>query len=158
VSGPAGGQPAVGSEAPDFTLPDQHGAPTTLSSLRGDRAALVVFYPFAFSSICTGELTGLRDDLDSFQNDEVQLLAVSCDPVHAVRAWSDDQGFGFPLLSDFWPHGAVASSYGVFDEERGRADRGTFLVDPRGVVRWSVVNHPGEARDLGAYRAAIAAL
>jgi peroxiredoxin len=158
VSGLGADRPAVGSDAPDFTLPDQHGAPTTLSSLAGDRAVLVVFYPFAFSGICTGELTGLRDDLDAFQNEKVQLLAVSCDPVYSLRAWADDQKFGFPLLSDFWPHGAVASSYGVFDAGPGRADRGTFLVDQAGVVRWSVVTEPGQARDLDAYRAAIAAL
>jgi peroxiredoxin len=158
VSVVAAQAPSVGSPAPDFTLPDQHGAPTSLSSLRGDRAALVVFYPFAFSSICTGELTGLRDDVDSFQNDDVQLLAVSCDPVHALRAWSDDQGFTFPLLSDFWPHGEVAQAYGVFGSGPGRADRGTFLVDRGGVVRWSVVNPPGQPRDLEAYRTAIAAL
>jgi peroxiredoxin len=158
VSGLGADRPGIGSDAPDFTLPDQHGAPTTLSSLRGDRAALVVFYPFAFSGICTGELTGLRDDLDAFQNDAVQLLAVSCDPVYSLRAWADEQKFGFPLLSDFWPHGAVASSYGVFDAGSGRADRGTFLVDQAGVVRWSVVTEPGQARDLDAYRAAIAAL
>ena len=158
MSGLGADRPAIGSVAPDFTLPDQHGAPTTLSSLRGERAALVVFYPFAFSGICTGELTGLRDDLDAFQNDAVQLLAVSCDPVYSLRAWADEQKFGFPLLSDFWPHGAVASSYGVFDAGAGRADRGTFLVDQAGVVRWSVVTEPGQARDLDAYRAAIAAL
>jgi mycoredoxin-dependent peroxiredoxin len=158
VSGPGAQRPSVGAAAPDFTLPDHHGAPTTLSSLQGHRAALVVFYPFAFSGICTGELTGLRDDLDSFQNDDVQLLAVSCDPVFSLRAWADEQEFGFPLLSDFWPHGAVASSYGVFDAGPGRADRGTFLVDRAGVVRWSVVTEPGQARDLDAYRAAIKGL
>lgn len=158
MSAVAAEHPAVGSPAPDFTLPDQHGAPTTLSSLRGERAALVVFYPFAFSGICTGELTGLRDDVASFQNDAVQLLAVSCDPVFSLRAWAEDQGFTFPLLSDFWPHGEVARAYGVLDERQGRADRGTFLVDSAGVVRWSVVNPPGQARDLDAYRAAVAAL
>jgi peroxiredoxin len=157
VSEPIAGRPAVGSAAPDFSLRDQHGAPTSLSALRG-RAALVVFYPFAFSGVCTGELTGLRDDLDSFQNDAVQLLAISCDPVFSLRAWADEQGFDFPLLSDFWPHGATAATYGVFDASSGRADRGTFLVDQAGVVRWSVVNDPGQARDLDAYRTAIAAL
>jgi peroxiredoxin (alkyl hydroperoxide reductase subunit C) len=154
----AAASPAIGSAAPDFTLQDQHGAPVSLSSLRGQRAALVVFYPFAFSGICTGELTGLRDDVDSFQNDTVQLLAVSCDPIFSLRAWSEQQDFTVPLLSDFWPHGQAARSFGVFDEELGRAGRGTFLVDRAGVVRWSVVNHPGEARDLDAYRAAISAL
>jgi peroxiredoxin len=157
VSALGADSPAVGSVAPDFSLRDQHGATTSLSALRG-RAALVVFYPFAFSGVCTGELTGLRDVLDSFCNDAVQLLAVSCDPVFSLRAWADEQGFEFPLLSDFWPHGAVASAYGVFDEGAGRADRGTFLVDASGVVRWSVVYDPGQARDLDAYRAAIAAL
>ena len=154
----AGERPEVGSTAPGFTLPDQHGASITLSSLKGERAALLVFYPFAFSGLCTGELTALRDNVESFQNDTVQLLAVSCDPVFSLRAWSDQQGFTFPLLSDFWPHGQVSRAFGVFDEQLGRAGRGTFLVDRAGVVRWSVVNHPGEARDVDAYRAAVAAL
>jgi peroxiredoxin len=153
-------QPAVsvGDIAPDFTLRDQHGSEVSLSSFRGDQAVLVVFYPFAFSGICTGELCEIRDDLGAFQNDAVQVLAVSCDPVYALRAWAENQGFEFPLLSDFWPHGAVASAYGVFDAERGMAVRGSFLVDVDGVVRWSVVNGPGQARDLTAYREALAAL
>ena len=149
---------AVGDVAPDFTLRDQHGADVGLSSFRGEQAVLVVFYPFAFSGICTGELCEIRDDISAFQNDAVQVLAVSCDPVHSLRAWSEDQGFDFPLLSDFWPHGAVASAYGVFDADRGMAVRGSFLVDADGVVRWSVVNGPGQARDLSAYREALAAL
>jgi peroxiredoxin len=149
---------SVGDLAPDFTLRDQHGAEVALSSFRGEQSVLVVFYPFAFSGICTGELCEIRDDLGAFQNDAVQVLAVSCDPVYALRAWAENQGFEFPLLSDFWPHGAVASAYGVFDAQRGMAVRGSFLVDVDGVVRWSVVNGPGQARDLTAYREALAAL
>ena len=149
---------AVGDIAPEFTLRDQHGAEVALSSFRGEQAVLVVFYPFAFSGICTGELCEIRDDLAAFQNDAVQVLAVSCDPVYSLRAWADNQGFTFPLLSDFWPHGAVASAYGVFDPERGMAVRASFLVDVDGVVRWSVVNGPGQARDLTAYREALTAL
>jgi len=149
---------SVGDIAPEFSLHDQHGAEVSLSSFRGEQAVLVVFYPFAFSGICTGELCEIRDDLSAFQNDAVQVLAVSCDPMYSLRAWAEDQKFDFPLLSDFWPHGAVASAYGVFDAERGMAVRGSFLVDRDGTVRWSVVNGPGQARDLAAYRDALAAL
>jgi peroxiredoxin (alkyl hydroperoxide reductase subunit C) len=153
-------EPAVGdgTTAPDFTLKSQNGEDVTLSSFRGVKNVLVVFYPFAFSGICTGELCAIRDDIDGYQNDDVQVLAVSCDTMFSLRAWADDQGYGFPLLSDFWPHGAVAQQYGVFLPEPGMATRGSFLVDREGVLRWAVINGPGEARDLGAYRAALAEL
>ena len=149
-------QVAVGDTAPDFSLDSQNGEKITLSSFRGDKNVLVMFYPFAFSGICTGELCEIRDDLAGFQNDDVQVLAVSCDPRYSLRAYADAQGYSFPLLSDFWPHGAVAQQYGVFLPSRGMASRGSFLVDRDGVLRWSVVNGPGEARDLTAYRAALA--
>ncbi|GMA89327.1 peroxiredoxin [Angustibacter aerolatus] len=119
---------------------------------------LLVFFPFAFSGICTTELCAFRDDLSTYQNDDVQVLAISCDPVTALRAWSEAQGYEFPLLSDFWPHGAVSSSYGAFFAEAGMSLRGTFLVDRDGVLRWSVVNGPGQPRDTSAYREALAAL
>ncbi|GGM06087.1 peroxiredoxin [Nakamurella endophytica] len=148
----------IGAPAPDWTLPDAHRTPVTLSSYRGERAALVVFYPFAFSRVCTGELCSVRDDLASFQNERVQILAVSCDPAPSLLAWSQDQGFDFPLLSDFWPHGAVSRTYGVFREDAGMPNRGTFLVDTSGVLRWSEVQEPGQARDQAAWRRAIDAL
>jgi mycoredoxin-dependent peroxiredoxin len=150
--------PEVGTEAPDFTLKDQNNQDVTLSSFRGERDVLIVFYPFAFSGICTGELCAVRDDLGEFQNDEVQILAVSVDHVFALKAWSQAQGFDFPLLSDFWPHGEVARAYGVFHEPRGMAVRGTFLVDRAGIVRFAEVNGPGEARDQAGWRTALAAL
>ena len=146
----------VGQDAPDFSLPNQNGEQVRLSSFRGTKNVLIVFYPFAFSGICTGELCAIRDDIAAFQNDDVQVLAVSCDPKYTLRAWADDQGYTFPLLSDFWPHGAVAQQYGVFLPDAGMATRGSFLVDGDGVLRWAVVNGPGEARDLGAYRTALA--
>ena len=149
---------AVGDAAPDFTLDNSNGEQVTLSSFRGDKNVLVVFYPSAFSNTCTGELCEIRDDLAGFQNDDVQVLAVSCDPKYSLRAYADAQGYTFPLLSDFWPHGAVAERYGVFLAARGVALRGSFLVDREGVLRWSVVNGPGQARDLGAYREALAAV
>lgn len=150
--------PTVGEPAPDFTLENQNGEKTTLSSLRGAKNVLVVFYPFAFSGICTGELCAIRDDIAGYQNDDVQVLAVSCDPKFSLRAWADAERYDFPLLSDFWPHGEVARRYGVLLEDFGMATRGSFLVDREGVLRWAVVNGPGQARDLGAYREALAAV
>ncbi len=148
----------VGDTAPDVVLRSQHGEELRLSSFRGERAVLLVFYPFAWSGICTGELGEIRDDLGQYENDDVQVLAISCDPVHTLRAWGDAQGYTFPLLSDFWPHGAVANAYGVFNPDTGSAVRGTFLVDVDGVLRWSLVHGMGQARDPLAYREAIAAL
>ena len=150
--------PEVGTEAPDFTCKDQNNQDVTLSSFRGQQAVLLVFYPFAFSGICTGELCAVRDDLADFQNDDVQILAISTDAPYSLKAWSESQGFDFPLLSDFWPHGEVAKAYGAFFEPRGMAVRGTFLVDKEGVVRFAELNGPGERRDQDGWRKAVAAL
>ena len=120
--------PEVGTEAPDFTLKDQNNQEVALSSFRGDRNVLLVFYPFAFSGICTSELCSVRDDLASFQNGDVQILAVSVDHPFTLKAWSDAQGYQFPLLADFWPHGAIAQLYGVFNADRGFANAASSLV------------------------------
>ena len=150
--------PEVGTEAPDFTVKDQNNQDVTLSSFRGQQAVLLVFYPFAFSGLCTGELCAVRDDLSDFQNDDVQILAISTDHPYALKAWADSQGFEFPLLSDFWPHGEVSKAYDVFFEARGMATRGTFLVDKEGVLRFVERNGPGEKRDQSGWRKAVAAL
>jgi peroxiredoxin len=147
---------AVGAQAPDFTLKDQNNQERTLSEFRGDRNVLVVFYPLAFSGICTGELDQLRDDLAEFA--DVQVLAVSVDSVFTLKAWSDQRGYDFPLLSDFWPHGKVAQDYGVFNDKAGLANRGTFLVDVEGVIRFAEMNQPGEARDQTVWKQALATL
>ena len=140
--------PEVGTEAPDFTVKDQNNQDVTLSSFRGDRAVLLVFYPFAFSGTCTGELCAVRDNLADFQNDDVQILGISTDPPYALKAWSDSQGFDFPLLSDFWPHGEVTRAYGVFDSTRGAPRRSSYILDKAGTVRWSVHNANPDGRDL----------
>jgi peroxiredoxin len=150
--------PEVGTEAPDFTLKDQNNQQITLSSFRGERNVLVVFYPFAFSGVCTGELCAVRDDIATFQNDDVQILAVSVDHVFALKAWANEEGYQFPLLSDFWPHGEVAQTYEVFNQDRGMALRGTFLVDKGGILRFTEVNQPGEPRDQESWKKALAAL
>ena len=119
---------------------------------------LVVFYPFAFSGTCQGELCQLRDELATYEDENVQVLGVSVDSPFALKAWANQEGYQFPLLSDFWPHGAVAQAYGVFNEAVGMALRGTFLIDTAGVVRFAEVNAPGEARDQDAWKKAVASL
>ncbi len=148
---------AIGDQAPDFTLRDQHGQQITLSTHAQGKAVLIVFYPFAFSGICTGELTGLRDRLGDFETDLTTLVALSCDPMHAQRAVADRDGIFFPLLSDFWPHGATAQAYGVFDEISGAPTRSSFVVDRRGHIAWSLQSPPGQARDLDEHAARLAA-
>jgi peroxiredoxin (alkyl hydroperoxide reductase subunit C) len=148
----------VGAEAPDFTLKDQNNEDITLSGFRGQKAVLIIFYPLAFTGICSGELSRVRADLADFQNDDVQVVTISVDSPYSHKIFSQRENYDFPLLADFWPHGAVAQSYGVFNEIAGFANRGTFLVDTTGVIRFSELNGPGEGRDPDAWRAAIKAL
>lgn len=148
----------VGAVAPDFTLPDDNKEQVSLSDFRGTKNVLLVFYPFAFSAICQGELCQVRDELSEYQNDNVQVLGISVDSPFTLKAWSEQQGYTFPLLSDFWPHGEVAQTYGVFNETAGMANRGTFLIDKEGKVRFAEVNQPGEARDQDIWKKALAEL
>lgn len=149
---------SIGSAAPDFELSDQHGNKVSLASYKGKKNVVLLFYPFSFTGICTGELCAMRDDLSVFQNDNVELLAVSCDSMFTQRVFAEREGYHFPVLADFWPHGATAKAYGIFDEVRGCAIRGTFVIDKEGVIRWQVIKAIGDARSLDDYKAALAAL
>jgi peroxiredoxin len=149
---------AVGAEAPDFTLRDQNNEEVNLSAFRGDKAVLIIFYPLAFTGICTGELCRVRDELPTFQNDDVQVLTISVDSAYTHKVFSERERYEFPLLSDFWPHGEVAQRYGVFNEKTGFANRGTFLVDKDGIVRFAEMYGPGEGRDPDVWQAAIKSL
>lgn len=148
----------VGTAAPDFELKDQSGNSVALSSFKGAKNVVLMFYPFSFTGTCTGELCEIRDNLDAFQGDDVQVLAVSCDSPFTQKVFAERENYTFPVLSDFWPHGSVARSYDVFVEERGCALRGTFIIDKTGTIRWSVVHGLGEARDSVEYRKALADL
>jgi peroxiredoxin len=150
--------PVAGEQAPDFELRDQHGRPVRLSSYRGVKVVVLMFYPYAFSRVCTGELLAVRDAGPAMVSDDVEVLGISCDPMFALRELADRDGLEFPLLSDFWPHGAVASAYGVFDEEKGCARRSTFVVDRAGVVRWAAHNAMPDARDLAEQQRVLADL
>jgi len=148
----------VGEQAPDFELKDQHGTPVRLSDFQGRKNVVLVFYPLAFSGVCTGELCTLRDDFPEVTGEDVELLTVSVDSTFALRTWADRDGFAFSMLSDFWPHGAVAKLYGVFDADKGVATRGTFIIDKSGVIRWMVMNPISQARDIAEYKKALADL
>ena len=149
---------AIGQDAPDFTLKDPSGAEVSLSALRG-APVLLVFYPFTFTGVCEGELCRIRDDYSSFEAAGVQVLAVSCDSRHAQRIWSEQQGYTFPVLSDFWPHGAVAQAYGVFNDALGCATRASFLIgaDGTGVDAFGT-DDLGTAREPERYAEALAKL
>jgi peroxiredoxin len=148
----------LGTAAPVFELSDQNGNKVSLASFKGKKNVVLLFYPFSFTGTCTGELCAMRDDLAPFQNDDVQVLAVSCDSMFTQRIFAEKEGYEFPVLADFWPHGAVAQSYGIFDDVRGCSLRGTFVIDKEGIVRWQVVNGLGDARNLEDYKSALAAL
>ncbi|MFD7685952.1 peroxiredoxin [Streptomyces sp. NPDC059781] len=141
----------VGDKAPDFELKDNHGATVKLSDFHGRKNVVVLFYPFAFTGVCTGELCEVRDRLPQFSDRDTQVLAVSNDSIHTLRVFAEQEDLEYPLLSDFWPHGNVSRAYGVFDEDKGCAVRGTFIIDKEGVVRWTVVNALPDARDLNEY-------
>ena len=145
-----------GTRAPDFALPNQFGQPVALGDFRGVRPVTLVFFPLAFSRTCQGELCELRDHLELFADAGSSSSAISVDSKHSLRAWAEEQGYDFPLLADFWPHGEVARAYGAFIEERGYANRATFVIDVDGVIRSSFATAPGEARTLEQYRAALA--
>ncbi|TML09408.1 MAG: peroxiredoxin [Actinobacteria bacterium] len=149
----------VGKAAPDFTLKDQAGNDVTLSSFKGKSSVALHFYPFTFTAVCEGELCRIRDDYSDFEQAGVQVLAVSCDSRHSQRVWAEQQGFTFPVLSDFWPHGAVAKEYGVFNEQLGCAIRATFLIDKSGTIidKFST-DSLGTARDPERYAASLAKL
>jgi peroxiredoxin len=139
---------SLGGAAPDFTLRDQFGQDVSLSSYRGRKAVAILFYPFAFSGVCTGEMAGIRDRLAEFLTFDTEVLAISCDPVYALRVFADQDRLNFPLLSDFWPHGEVTRAYDVFDERTGSALRSSYVIDKAGNLAWSVHNADPVGRDL----------
>lgn len=148
---------SAGAEAPDFTLKDQNGQLVTLSALRG-RNVLLVFFPLAFTGICQGELDEIKDNPSRYVNDDTVTLAISVGPPPTHKVWATQSGFTFPVLSDFWPHGSVAQAYGVFNDDTGFANRGTFVVDRTGVIRFAEMKGPGEARNQALWVDALAAL
>ncbi len=148
----------VGQPAPEFTLKDQNNEVVSLADFKGEKNVVVIFHPLVFTGICEGELCAVRDELPSFENDDVQVLSISVAPSPTNKMWANQQGFTFPMLSDFWPHGAVAQAYGCFDDTKGVAVRATYIVDKEGVVRWKTMNGIPDKRDHAEYLKALADL
>ncbi|GAA2022982.1 peroxiredoxin [Agromyces tropicus] len=147
-----------GARAPEFVLPDQFGAPQRLVDRLGVAPTVLAFVPFAFSRVCTGELRELDAARPMFDEAGARLFVVSVDAKYALRAWAEAEGVGVALLSDFWPHGAVARAYGAFEEDAGFARRASFAIGADGVIRSSFASEPGEPRPMSAYREALDAL
>ena len=148
----------IGDAAPDFSLVNQFGETVTLSSFAGKKNVVVVFYPLSFSGVCTGELCEIRDNFAQFANADVELLAISVDSKYVQKRFAEDEGYKFSVLADFWPHGQVARDYGVFLEENGFANRGTFVINKAGELVAKFVTAPGQARSLDEYEKALATL
>ena len=142
----------VGDVAPDFELLDEEGKPTRLSSFRG-RNVVLVFFPAAFSPICTAELTEMAANRADYEQKNAAVVGVSVDNKWSLKAFKRDAGLGATLLSDFHPKGNVAQKYGVFMGETGYAKRGTFVIDAKGVIRGITVNEPKEPRSEEDFRA-----
>jgi mycoredoxin-dependent peroxiredoxin len=132
--------------APEFDLEVTEGERMRLSDFRGRSNVLLVFHPFAFTPVCEEEARDLQENLESFRSAQTEIVFVSCDPSPARQAWKRELGVEYTFASDFWPHGAAAKAYGVFNEETGAPRRGTFLIDKEGSVIWSLVKIPDERR------------
>ena len=145
----------IDTRAPDFELPNQFGEHVRLSDFAGKKPVALVFFPLAFSSTCTTELCTLRDNLAMFKQQGVELIGISVDSKATLRAFAEEEGYDFTLLADFWPHGAVSKEYGVFIDQKGFANRATFVIDTKGIIRASFITAPGEARSLEEYRTAL---
>jgi len=142
---------AIGSPAPGFALVDTEGAPFALEQARG-RKTLLVFIPFPWTGLCDGEACTLRDHFADLNALDATVVIINCYPRPANKKWAAENGFAFPVLSDFWPHGEVSRSYGAFNEEKGCANRATFILDADGVVREIVASESlGTPREYAAY-------
>ncbi len=137
---------ATSEQAPAFDLEVTDEQRVALSDFVGQSNVLLVFHPFAFTPVCEEEARDLQENLESFKNAQTEIVFVSCDPSAARQAWKKDLGAEYTFASDFWPHGAVAKAYGVFNEANGAPHRGTFLIDKEGNVIWSLVNMEDKRR------------
>ena len=153
--------PAIGSQAPDFTLTDSDKNSVSLSDQQG-KAVVLLFFPMAFTSVCTEELCSVRDDMARYQDLDAQVYGISVDSPFSLDRFKQEQQLPFPLLSDF--NKTVSSAYGALYEDfvfgmKGVSKRAAFVVDAQGQIRYAeVLENAGEIPDLDAVKAALSAL
>jgi peroxiredoxin len=137
----------TGDKAPEFDLAVTHEERVRLTDFLGRSNILLVFHPFAYTAVCEDEARDLQENLDAFRNANTEIVFVSCDATAARQAWRRELGAEYVFASDFWPHGAAAKAYGVFNERTGAPHRGTFLIDSAGTIIWSLVKVDDTRRD-----------
>jgi mycoredoxin-dependent peroxiredoxin len=148
----------VGQPAPDFTLRDTQNNEVSLSDLKGSKA-IIAFIPFPNTGICDGEACALRDDYSELSKDGSKVVIISCHARPLLGLWAAQNNIAFPVLADFWPHGAVAQAYGCFNDQLGVSMRASYVLDANGVVKEIIqTGSLGEARDEAAYAKALAAI
>jgi peroxiredoxin len=138
----------IGDSAPDFTLKDNHGREVTLGELRGKKIVLG-FHPLAWTSVCSEQMKGLEANFDRFEKLNTVAFGLSIDSTFCKKAWAESLGIEKTrLLSDFWPHGKVASDYGVYRESDGFSERAVIIVAEDGVVAFLKVYPIKEVPDI----------
>jgi len=139
----------VGTQAPELAIADQHGAKVKLEEFRG-KCVILSFHPLAFTSVCAKQMKALEETRDEFARANTIALGISVDAVPAKHAWAKELRIKeTQLLSDFWPHGAVAESYGIFRSADGYSERAVIILDAEGIVRFSKVYPMSEVPDMG---------
>ena len=148
----------VGKPAPDFSLRSTAGETVSLNDLKGSKA-IVAFIPFPNTGICDNEACALRDDYESLSADGSKVVIISVHAAPLLKAWAEKHSIPFPVLSDFWPHGATAQAYGCFNEQVGVAMRASYILDADGVVKDIIQTGAlGEQRDHSKYAPALSGI
>jgi peroxiredoxin len=126
----------IGMKAPDFTLPALSGEKVTLSNYKGKKNVVISFVPAAWTPVCSDQWPGYNLLKDIFDKNNTVLLGITVDNIPTLYAWTKEMGeLWFPVLSDFWPHGAVAKKYGVL-RSIGVSERALFVIDKKGIIRY----------------------
>ncbi|MEE8457546.1 MAG: redoxin domain-containing protein [Acidimicrobiia bacterium] len=149
---------AIGTAAPDFSLFDQNKSEVSLDDIRGHNA-LIVFIPFPFTGHCDNEGCQLRDGLAELGGLEAKVIVITTHAIPTNARWASENGFEFPVLADYWPHGDVVRSYEAFNDVTGSANRVTYVLDTGGIIRDVIsTDSLGTPREYELYGQALAAI